>query len=87
MKYSNALAILTKAGYAGFTVLPAPARLNVARNGNQLTISWIGERNIIQTNSNLANPAGWTDVVGNQHSPFTVSLPATGTSFYRLKGQ
>ena len=65
-------------------VIEGPGPLTVARNGNQVTISWTAG-GVLQSNSNLGNPAGWTDVPGNPRSPFNVTLPATAMNFYRLR--
>ena len=67
--------------------LNPPPRLTLVRAGSQITISWPGEGFVLQENANVANPAGWTDAAGGAASPVTVTVPASGMKFYRLRQQ
>jgi hypothetical protein len=58
--------------------------LNIARAGNQLTLSWTATGYVLQQNPNLSNPGGWSDVSGGASSPVIVTIPASGSTFYRL---
>ena len=53
-------------------------------SGNQLILSWDASGFIVQKNTNLAAPTGWTDVSGT--SPLTVTIEPTG-QFFRLRSQ
>lgn len=64
-----------------------PPRLAMARSATQLTLSWTRTGFVLQENSNLANAAGWSDVTGGSTSPVTLTLPASGHNFYRLRSQ
>jgi len=56
-----------------------------ARTTNKLTFSWTGPGFKLQRNPNLANAAGWTNVVGGSNSPVSVTISNSGNQFYRLK--
>ena len=58
--------------------------LSAERVGDRLALSWEGAGLILQRSSNLANPAGWTDVPDvTGHS---ASLPVgSGPEFFRLR--
>ncbi|MCX6922863.1 MAG: hypothetical protein NT154_06580, partial [Verrucomicrobia bacterium] len=53
--------------------------------GGKLTLSWSGSGFVLQQNNLLGNPTGWTNVVNGNTSPVTITVPATGNMFYRLK--
>jgi hypothetical protein len=61
--------------------------LSVSRAGNQLTLSWPTPGFLLQENTSLTNPAGWSNVSGGSTSPVIVTIPSTGMKFYRLKNQ
>jgi hypothetical protein len=61
--------------------------LSVSRAGNQLTLSWPTPGFLLQENTSLTNPSGWSNVPGGSASPVTVTVPSTGSKFYRLKNQ
>lgn len=65
---------------------PALQRPTLAsnRSGSQLMFSWSASGFVLQENSDLGNPMGWTNVPGGAASPVTVTIPATGNKFYRL---
>jgi hypothetical protein len=65
----------------------APPTLAISRAGSNLTISWTGTGYVLQQNANLANSTAWANVPGVTASPATVSLPTSGSNFYRLKQQ
>ncbi len=54
------------------------------RTGNQLTLSWSGTGFVLQENSNLNNPAGWSNVAGGGTSPVVVTISPSVNKFYRL---
>jgi hypothetical protein len=64
----------------------APAvevRLNYARNGTQLTLSWDAAGYILQEISSLGSPGCWLNVTNGETSPVLVPLDAA-LKFYRL---
>jgi len=63
-----------------------PPVLWFTRNGNQMSLSWIGVGFVLQANTNLSNSAGWFDVPNGQNSPVVISTTST-RQFYRLMGQ
>ncbi len=58
--------------------------LSIAAAGNQVTVAWSGAGWVLQENTNLGNPAGWTDVPGATASPATLTI-GPGNKFFRLK--
>jgi hypothetical protein len=77
--------VLTASEVSQLAGVVAQPTLRILRSGNQITISWTGSGFALQANSDLSNPAGWINVTGNPSSPYTITLPTTGVSFYRLK--
>ena len=61
--------------------------LSVSRAGNQLTLSWPTPGFLLQENSTLTNPGGWSNVPGGSTSPVIVTISSTGNKYYRLKNQ
>src|SRR5439155_24085956 len=61
-----------------------PAMLQVSRTGNDLTFTWPGGGYVLQQNSEVANPNGWSNVAGGDVAPYKVTPRTTGNSFYRL---
>jgi len=59
--------------------------LGVGRTGNQLTFSWSETGFVLQENPNVTNALGWNNVAGGSTGPVTVTIPATGNNFYRLR--
>jgi hypothetical protein len=59
--------------------------LSFSRSGNQLTLSWPGTGFVLQENSSVNNPAGWSNVTGGSTSPVTVTISPTGAKYYRLR--
>lgn len=58
--------------------------LNFSVAGGQLTLTWTGEGFVLEENSNLANPAGWSAVAGAGANSATV--PMSGAAkFFRLR--
>jgi hypothetical protein len=57
--------------------------ISFSRTGNQLTLSWDVGGYILQENSDLINPNGWSDIFGP--SPVTVTIAPTGNKYYRLQ--
>ncbi len=62
---------------------PGPT-LVLTVSGNTLTISWSGTGFVLQQNSDLGNPAGWTAVPNGATSPVIIT-PSGSQMFYRLK--
>jgi hypothetical protein len=60
------------------------AALLLSRSGDQLTLSWTAAGFLLQTNSNLLNPAGWADLPGGTNSPSVVTI-GPGALFFRLR--
>lgn len=69
----------------GVPALPPTMQITLA--GSTLTITWSGAGYILQQNNNLANTTGWVDISGATTGTYTLTMPATGNSFYRLKKQ
>ncbi len=73
----------TGVGPAESPIASPPARLEFARSGDQLTLSWVAAGFVLQQNDNLANAAGWADVPNGKISPVTVTIGG-GSRFIRL---
>lgn len=58
--------------------------ISFTRAGNQLTLSWPETGFVLQQNSDLTNPAGWSNIAGGSTSPVTVTISASGNKYYRL---
>jgi hypothetical protein len=77
----SVLSVQVVAGTEQFGLRP---RLNVSRNGGQVTISWTGG-GVLQEATQLTNGATvWTDVPGNPSSPYTFT-PTGQMKFYSLR--
>ena len=59
-----------------------PVGLTLQKSGADLELIW--QAGTLQQNSNLNNPAGWTNVPGAS-APFFKATPGTGSVFYRVK--
>ena len=59
--------------------------ITFSRAGNQLTLSWGQSGFVLEQNSSLTDPAGWSPVAGGSSSPVTVTISAGGSAFYRLR--
>ena len=59
--------------------------ITFTRSGNQLILSWPLTGFVLQENTNLSNPGGWSNVSGGGTSPVTVTI--SGIKFYRLLKQ
>lgn len=64
-------------------VVPPTMTFGVA--GGKLTLTWSGSGFVLQQNNNLGNSTGWTNAPNGNVSPVTITIPATGDMFYRLK--
>ena len=62
---------------------PIAVRLNYARNGSQLALSWDAAGYVLQKASSLGNPTCWFNVTNGQTSPVIVPLDGA-IKFYRL---
>ncbi len=80
--YSRGLQGLSLDGTGTPPVEPPTLRFSVANN--QLTLTWQGEGFTLQENSDLGNPAGWTNVAGAGANSATVPI-GPGAKFYRLR--
>ena len=58
--------------------------LLAAQATNKLTLSWIGPGFRLQSNPDLANAGGWTNVIGGSNSPVSVTISNAGNQFFRL---
>lgn len=58
--------------------------ISFSRSGNQLTLSWPLPGFVLQENSNLNNPAGWSNVAGGSTSPVSVTISSSVNKYYRL---
>jgi hypothetical protein len=68
---------------SGVPALPPTLSTSVA--GKQLTITWSQSGFILQQNGKVNNAPGWADITGATNGTYTVTLPATGDNFYRLR--
>ena len=67
----------------GVPVLPPTISTSVM--GKQLTITWSQSGFILQQDGQVNNAPGWADITGATTGTYTVTLPATGNNFYRLR--
>jgi hypothetical protein len=75
----------TSTAVNGFTAsLFTGPKLSVTRTGGNLTFNWNVVGAGLQSNTNLANPNGWTNEAGAATSPYVIPVPASGTKFYRI---
>lgn len=81
--FSTALSAEAIQEHYGALVSAAP-KLRYEQAGKQLTFSWIGTSFKLQSNSELANSAGWQDVAGGDVSPVSTAMSASGKLFFRL---
>lgn len=61
--------------------------LAISLTGDQVTISWPGTGYILQQNSSVDNASAWADMQNATSGTVTVTVPATGNNYYRLKKQ
>jgi regulation of enolase protein 1 (concanavalin A-like superfamily) len=59
-------------------------KLNVAKSGSNLRLTWNVVGAGLESNTNLAAGIGWVPVAGATASPYTIPVPATGQCFYRI---
>jgi hypothetical protein len=52
---------------------------------NRLNFSWVAPGFRLQSNTNLANPAGWINVHAGSNSPVSAIISNSGNRFFRLK--
>jgi hypothetical protein len=83
--YNRILSADEIAALAGVAV--GSPTLNFSVSGGNLTLSWSPAGFVLQENSNLGNPTGWTNVANGAVSPVVIPLPVAGAgaNFYRLK--
>ena len=67
-------------------VRSTPLALSISKSGNEVTLSWAGTGYVLQQNSSLTNPSGWSDVPGGGTNHVTVTIGA-GSLFFRLREQ
>src|SRR6185369_5426885 len=70
--YSRTLSAAEVVQSMNLTVGPT---LAVSRAGNQLTLSWPSTGFVLEQNTNLANPGGWTAVPGGTTGTLPVTIP------------
>jgi hypothetical protein len=66
------------------TAIGTPELLSV-RTTNRLNFSWVGPGFRLQSNTNLNNPGGWTNVPGGSNSPVSLTISNSGHRYFRLK--
>ena len=62
-----------------------PPTMSTSVTGKQLTITWSQSGFILQQDGRVNNASGWADITGATTGTYTVTLPATGNNFYRLR--
>jgi hypothetical protein len=65
-------------------VVSAPT-LHLSLVGRTATLTWSETGFVLQENSDLGNPNGWTNVANGNTSPVTITIGQSGAKFYRLK--
>ena len=60
------------------------SRVESFPSGSNLTLTWNVVSSGLLSNTNLANPNGWTPVTGATTSPFVTPIPKTGNLFYKI---
>jgi hypothetical protein len=68
---------------AGAAITAPKLSFTVSAPG-KLTLSWSEPGFMLQENSGVQNPTGWTNVANGATSPVTVDIATTGEKFYRL---
>jgi len=58
--------------------------LNVQHAGASLAFTWNVVGAGLESNTNLANLNGWKPVTAATSSPYVISTPASGNTFYRI---
>jgi hypothetical protein len=61
-----------------------PNLVAVAQEGAQLRFDWVIPGAVLQENTDLANPSGWTDVPGGNVSGVRMT-PGSGKRFFRIR--
>lgn len=59
-------------------------QLSVSVNNGNLTFNWNVPGLTLEVNTNLSNPNGWTRINDATSSPYMISVPASGSAFYRV---
>lgn len=67
-------------------VFQIPAFLSAQLTNGVVLLNWNAPGFIVQTNLNLANPAGWGDILNGTNSPATMSIGSTSL-YFRLRHQ
>ncbi len=75
---------------AGLIVAGNPVQLNIARAGDSITVSWPNTiiDTLLRKNDALASPAQWlwvTNALDTNSSLLSVTLPASGSGFFRVE--
>ena len=75
---------------AGLIVVGNPMRLNLVRAGNSMTVSWPNTiiDTLLEENGSLTAPTNWTwvtNVPNASPSLLSITLPASGTEFFRIR--
>jgi hypothetical protein len=69
----------------GFTArLYTGPKLTLVPAGGNLTFSWNVVGAGLESNTDLTNPNGWTAVAGASSSPYVITVPTSGSRFYRI---
>jgi len=76
--------ISTVNGFSASLFTSGP-KLSVKSSGGNLTFNWNVLSQGLQSNTNLANPNGWTLVTGTANTnQLVIPAPTTGAKFYRI---
>ena len=59
-------------------------KLNVTASSGNLTFTWNVVGTGLESNTDLSNPTGWTAVPSASASPYVISIPTSGSKFYRI---
>lgn len=83
--YATALSANRIAAHYQAAALPVVGpTLQYTVAAGSLTLSWTGSGFVLQQNSDLSKPAGWTNVPAGDTSPVTLT-PSAGDQFFRLE--
>ncbi|HZI32806.1 MAG TPA: immunoglobulin domain-containing protein [Candidatus Binatia bacterium] len=62
----------------------AAPKLNISTGGGNLTLAWNVIGAVLESSTNLSDPNGWTPVSGAGASSYVISIPTSGSKFYRI---
>jgi hypothetical protein len=59
-------------------------QFTVSQTNSNLTFNWNIPGLTLEANTNLNNPNGWIKINGANNSPYSMAVPTTGSTFYRV---